>query len=271
MSEGKIKYVKLWDNFFTRVDRMGLNDAQVGQLVRAMCDYQIHERTPMGLDPMTDILFGFMQEELDNARKKYMACVNNGKKGGRPKATNPEPMPEEPKPEEPDQTQVHTQENQTQPPFNITSHTSKRSSTSTSTRTSTRERYINTADGEANAAGEAADSLSLTAYGEFGWVKLTDPQYRELLNTLGAEELDRCITYIDEAAQTTNNRNRWKDWALVLRRCSEKRWHETAVRANVHTAPPSGATGHLGEAELEAIRRTLAWEPPEDLPALAME
>ena len=61
-------------------------------------------------------------------------------------------------------------------------------------------------------------------HGEFGWVLLTDAQYNALLEKLGAEELGRCIAYIDQAAQSTGNKNRWKDWNLVIQRCAREGW-----------------------------------------------
>ena len=53
-------------------------------------------------------------------------------------------------------------------------------------------------------------------YGEYGWVQLSDEQYGSLLRDLGQVELDRCISYIDESAQSSGNKNRWKDWNLSL-------------------------------------------------------
>lgn len=61
-------------------------------------------------------------------------------------------------------------------------------------------------------------------HGEYGWVKLTDKQYSKLLADLGEEELNRCIQYIDELAQSTTNKNKWSDWNLVIRRCSRESW-----------------------------------------------
>lgn len=61
-------------------------------------------------------------------------------------------------------------------------------------------------------------------YGEYGWVKLTDEEYARLNRDLGLNELERCITYIDESAQTTGNKNKWKDWDLVIRKCSRNGW-----------------------------------------------
>lgn len=62
------------------------------------------------------------------------------------------------------------------------------------------------------------------SYGAFGWVKLTDEQYSSLLNDLGESEAMRCISYVDESAQATGNKNKWRDWNLVLRRCHRDGW-----------------------------------------------
>jgi len=61
-------------------------------------------------------------------------------------------------------------------------------------------------------------------YGTYGWVKLTDDEHARLEHDLGAVELARCIAYVDESAQGNGNKNRWKDWNLVIRRCSREGW-----------------------------------------------
>ena len=61
-------------------------------------------------------------------------------------------------------------------------------------------------------------------YGEFGWVKLTDEEYQRLLRDMGEAELRRCITYVDESAQSSKNKNKWSDWNLVVRRCHRDGW-----------------------------------------------
>lgn len=62
------------------------------------------------------------------------------------------------------------------------------------------------------------------AHGAYGWVKLTDEQYGRLCADLGESEVKRCIDYIDELAQSTSNKNKWRDWNLVVRRCSREKW-----------------------------------------------
>ena len=63
---------------------------------------------------------------------------------------------------------------------------------------------------------------------------ITDEEMDRLVRDLGPDELNRCITYVDEAAQTTGNKNKWKDWNLVIRKCSKGRW------GLERTPPPSG-------------------------------
>lgn len=61
-------------------------------------------------------------------------------------------------------------------------------------------------------------------YGTYGWVKLTAEEYVNLLEKLGQQEFDRCIKYVDESAQTTNNKNGWHDWNLTVQRCAREKW-----------------------------------------------
>ena len=69
-----------------------------------------------------------------------------------------------------------------------------------------------------------SDTNVTYTFGEYGWVVLTERQYNRLLADLGSEELQRCIDYIDCQAQSTGNRNGWKDWNLVVRRCHREGW-----------------------------------------------
>ena len=62
------------------------------------------------------------------------------------------------------------------------------------------------------------------SYGEFGWVKLSDYEYSRLVNDLGEAEVKRCIAYVDESAQATGNKNKWRDWNLVVRKCHRQGW-----------------------------------------------
>ena len=61
-------------------------------------------------------------------------------------------------------------------------------------------------------------------YGEFGWVKLTDAEYQKLVTDMGEAEFNRCLQYVDEAAEKTHNKNGWKNWNLVMRACHRDGW-----------------------------------------------
>ena len=226
MNEITISYLPIWNRYLEMFENAKLTDTQIGTLTRAMMKYQFRDITPEDMDPVLSVFWGFLVQDLQRAKVQYINAVNNGKKGGRPRkntSENPKENPEKP----------------------IT-----RTRTKSKTRSETREKTK-------TAASKAAEDLSVCekAYGEFGWVKLTDREHDQLEQIMGARELNRCIAYIDRSAQTTNNRNHWQDWAVVLRRCYEERWHDTASR----NAPvPTGASGHLGEAELEAIRALMA-------------
>ena len=79
-------------------------------------------------------------------------------------------------------------------------------------------------------------------YGEYGWVQLTEEQYSKLLQDMGQAELERCIAYIDESAQSSSNNNRWKDWNLVIRRCHREGW---GLRGKSYAqAQPSESTSY---------------------------
>ena len=86
-------------------------------------------------------------------------------------------------------------------------------------------------------------------------MKLTPEEYAALEQELGTGELRRCIDYVDECAQATNNRNKWKDYSVILTRCSREGWGVQQEKRAQEI--PKGASGVLGEAELEAIQLLL--------------
>lgn len=72
--------------------------------------------------------------------------------------------------------------------------------------------------------GEQPKPVVRHKHGQYGWVQLSDEEYSSLLCSLGETELNRCITYVDESAQSNGNKNRWKDWNLVIRKCHREGW-----------------------------------------------
>lgn len=83
--------------------------------------------------------------------------------------------------------------------------------------------------------------------GQYGWVRLTDDEYNRLLHDLGADELERCIAYIDESAQSNHNKNKWKDWNVVIRKCSRQGW-------GLDRAGPARGGGSASAAAMDDLR-----------------
>ena len=72
--------------------------------------------------------------------------------------------------------------------------------------------------------GKKTKNVHRKSYGEHGRVKLSQEEYDRLVRDYGQAEAERCIAYVDELAQSTNNRPGWKDWNLVVRRCHRDGW-----------------------------------------------
>ena len=242
MENKRMDYIPVWGRYLDKFDRAGLTNEDLGILLRTMMEYQFRGVVPQELDARLEVFWMFIEEDLVRAQLKYDQAVENGKKGGRPPKNREKPEETQNNPEKP----------------------------RTTTRTRTTSTSTSTTETTSPAISAGSDlSLSEKAYGEFGWVRLQPEQYRELEALMGIGELQRCIAYIDRSAQSTNNRNQWQDWALVLRRCYEGRWHEAAHKPD---PIPKGASGVLGQAELEAIQRVLREDtpmphaPPPDMP-----
>ncbi len=103
------------------------------------------------------------------------------------------------------------------------------------------------------------------SFGQYGWVRLTDEEYTAIVTSLGKAEAERCIQYVDECAQGTGNKNKWRDWNLVVRKCSRDGWGKHLQGSYQRKERPGdihGCTG-LGQAEMEAIAKVLQ-QPPVD-------
>ena len=111
------------------------------------------------------------------------------------------------------------------------------------------------------AAPTPARAATRHKHGAHGWVRLTEEEYARLIDDLGEEELTRCIDYIDESAQSTGNKNRWKDWNLVIRRCSRDRW---GIRSGNSNGDRRGS-GRSAMDELQQLHQMYeSWEGDQD-------
>ena len=112
------------------------------------------------------------------------------------------------------------------------------------------------AKGRVSPGAAAPSPTKKISFGKFGWVRLSRREYEALEQQLGTEELERCIAYLDQSCQTTGNKNRWKDFGLVIRKCSEEGWGKQPYMKPKQDIP-KGASRIIGEAELGFIRNAM--------------
>ncbi len=168
------------------------SDAECGRLFRACLKYS-SEGTTAELSGNERFIWPMLKNMIDRDKEAYSEkCETNrlnGEKGGRPK----------------------NQKNPTV--FSETEKTQEKEKEEDKEEDKDKEKE------ESPSEKERAHK-----HGEYGWIRLTETQYRRLVDDLGREELDRCIQYIDESAQRTGNKNKWKDWNLTIRKCAREGW-----------------------------------------------
>ena len=238
MMERKTRYMPIWGRHVEVLDQ--LTEEELGLLVHGMMHYHFDDKEPE-FTGNVEIYWNFIRQDLDNARDNYEKKAQIGRKGGLRSG-------------EVRRAKKEALESKRKQNEQIESESEEES------------KYESEKDTESDscfAPAAAGISVEKKAYGEFGWVKLTDKQYRCLQAKMGEHTLQECIRYMDRAAQATGNRNRWRDWQVMLTRCYEDGWYLRG--GSQKPSVPKGASGKLGEAELEAIRRVLAQDFPEPL------
>lgn len=78
--------------------------------------------------------------------------------------------------------------------------------------------------------------------GEYGWVRLSAEEYARMVDDYGTDTVEQYIRVVDESAQSTGNKNHWKDWNLTVRRAIRDKWGGKAA-------------GNSGNAALAMLRR----------------
>ena len=63
-------------------------------------------------------------------------------------------------------------------------------------------------------------------YGEYKWIALTDSQMEKLIEEFGQARIDFIITKLDEYLQGNGNKNKYKDFNLVIRRAIRDKWFD---------------------------------------------
>nr|DAI64283.1 MAG TPA: hypothetical protein [Caudoviricetes sp.] len=85
-----------------------------------------------------------------------------------------------------------------------------------------KEKVLSNESTKKNAAASTAGEKE--KYGEYGWVRLTPEEYSRMANEFGADTVKKYIQVVDELAQQTGNKNKWKDWNLTVRKAIRNQW-----------------------------------------------
>lgn len=182
-----------YESFYKAVKRIKDPESRA-QTYDAICAYALYGQEP-NLDSFSDfsaIAFELIKPNLDSSRKK----AENGKAGGSKK-----------------QNKSKKEANKKQE--QIESEKEKEKEKENKIEIEKECEYNNT---------PIIEKVEKIKFGEYGWVKLKPEDYSRLISDYGESEVKRAIRYIDESSQSSGNKNKWKDWNLVVRRCIREGW-----------------------------------------------
>lgn len=184
-----------YESFYKAVKRIKDPESRA-QAYDAICAYALYGQEP-NLDSFSDfsaIAFELIKPNLDSSRKK----AENGKAGGS-KKQNKSKKEANKKQEQTENEKENKIEKEKENKIEIEKECE----------------YNNT---------PIIEKVEKIKFGEYGWVKLKPEDYSRLISDYGESEVKRAIRYIDESAQSSGNKNKWKDWNLVVRRCIREGW-----------------------------------------------
>lgn len=191
-----LEYFPCYHSYFKKCEK--LTDQELGRLFRALLIYsETGERQE--LTGRESIAFDFIADDIDRAKQSYDDRCKKNRENIKKRYDN-------------------TNEYDGIPP-NKTVYESYQSKDKSKNKNKNKNNSPN---------GESISAREKRTYGSYGWVRLTDEEYVRLLEEFGETELQRCIDYVDESAQATGNKNKWKDWNLVVRKCHRQNWGVSA-------------------------------------------
>lgn len=66
-------------------------------------------------------------------------------------------------------------------------------------------------------------------YGNYGRIKLTDKEYNKLIEDFGKDYVDKQINLLDEYVESNNNKNKYSNFNLVLRKSIREKWFNNTL------------------------------------------
>ena len=213
-----------------------LSGDQAKNLLLAICAYQEEQEMPE-LDPVTDMLFSFMQAEIDDNNARYEAiCAKNrenGAKGGRPSKTPKNPTVSETEEKNPTVTN-ETQRNPKNPDSDSDYDNDIDNDIDIvieSPNGDSKEKVSPKGDTKKKTAKNPKQKKPKFPHGEYQHVLLTDDEFFRLANDLGQDMRDECIKFLDEYIEE-------KGYKSKSHNLSIRRWVVGAVNEHKNKASP---------------------------------
>ena len=95
------------------------------------------------------------------------------------------------------------------------------------------------------------------SYGNFKRVKLTDEELKKLINDFGEEFIKEKINQLDEYLEINNNKNKYKNFNLVLRKAIKKRWFESEKEKLPIWIEKENSMKEITENEVEEMKKQI--------------
>lgn len=237
-------YTPLWDKYVDLFEPLSYEE--IGRLIVSMMQYK------SGSEPKIEgnerFIWPVIKRDIDAAKTSYDERIarqkQNGSKGGRPRKEKPDAGEENPK---------------NPPVFPKTQPGIKKPKKDNSNCNSNCNNI--SPNGESiSAQGARAPAVEAKkSFGEYGWVKLTEGEYNRLLNDLGQAEVNRCIAYVDESAQGNGNKNGWRDWNLIVRKCAREKWGISEPISRRRNSKSGNTPGSSTQPSADRIQKNGDW------------
>lgn len=79
------------------------------------------------------------------------------------------------------------------------------------------------------------ENIKRKSYGTYKRIKLTDKEYDKLIKDYGEDIIEKQIELLDEYVESNNNKNKYTNFNLVLRKSIRENWFSRKNRTDIYT------------------------------------
>lgn len=96
------------------------------------------------------------------------------------------------------------------------------------------------------------------SFGEYKRIKLTQSEYNKLINDYEKEFVDKVIEKLDEYVESNNNKNKYKNFNLVIRKAIRERWFVKAIASEPGWLNEEPKAELMNDSEIEELEKQFA-------------